>query len=594
MNFSGLRGRSKAARRRKHRLRTRTLVFLSVTACVLLMLGRGTAQVVNRLSCENQPLNVDIAVSPDIFPAISQIANVFNRQDRVADGHCIAVQINASSPALAAEQIDGQHANATGFPINAWIPDSNLWIDEVRGFARGAQTVNPAGFSVARSPLMLVMPQSAAARTPGFYKDGWNLLLPASDGGPKVPAGLRVDLPDPTQTAAGLASLIEISRLLGSSQAARLKFTKFAHNAAVTSYFDDPASLGSFVTLAQPPLNGDPLTVTTEQAVLAYDAANPKTPLAAAYPSSKNPELGDPEFDYPYVLLASSSPGQIAAATVFGQMLRTKYAASVIRFAGFRSAGSSAGVPDRFPASYGLDSQLLEVAPAASAVEEPTALQSWNKIALYSRDLTMIDVSSNMGKSLTPGAPTYEAELTQAASIGLSLFADTSNLGLWEFSTDLDGKLPYKKLVSIGPLPSNIGITSRRQVLEHISANLTPSTDPDVALYGTILAGYKYMQQTYRPNYFNGEIVLASGIENDQNDITATQLLKTINRLYDPERKVVIIMIVFGNPPNFPQLQQIAEATGGQAYQIQTPSQVAEVFFQALARRLCDPSCLSP
>ena len=596
MDISGLRGRSKAARRRKHGLRTRTLVFLAVTACLVLMIGRGTAQVVSRLSCENRPLNVNIAVSPDIFPAISQVANVFNREDRETEGRCIAVQINASSPALAAEQIDGQHQNATGFPINAWIPDSSLWVDEVRGFPRGAQTVNPTGFSVARSPLMIVMPQAAAARTPGFYKDGWKLLLPASVGGPRVPAGLRVDLPDPTQTAAGLASLIEISRLLGPSQAARLKFTKFAHNAAVTSYFDDPAALSSFVTLAQPPLNGDPITVTTEQAVLSYDGANPKAPLAATYPSGKNPDLGSPEFNYPYVLLATSSSGQLAAATVFGQMLRGQYSASVMRFAGFRSGtpGPAPGVPDRFPASYGLDSQVLQVAAPASAVEEPTALQSWNKISLYSRDLTMIDVSSNMGRSLAPGSPTYEQELTQAASIGLSLFADTSNLGLWEYSTDLDGRLPYKKLVPIGPLTSNIGITSRREVLEHISANLTPSTDPDVALYGTILAGYKYMQQTYRANYFNGEILLGSGIENDPHDITASELLKTINRLNDPNRKVVIIIIVFGDPPNFSELQQLAEATGGEAYQIQTPSQVAEVFFQALARRLCNPSCLSP
>jgi hypothetical protein len=558
------------------------------------MVGRGTAQVVSRLSCENQPLDVNIAVSPDIFPAISQVANVFNREDRLADDRCIAVQINPEAPALAAEQVDGQHPDATGFPINAWIPDSSLWVDEVRGFATGAQTLNPAGFSVARSPLMIVMPQSAAARTPGFYRDGWKLLLPPSAGGPSVPAGLRVDLPDPTQTAAGLATLVEMSRVLGSSQAARLKFTKFAHNTAVTSYFDDPASLASFVTLAQPPLNGDPVTVTTEQAVLSYDAANPKAPLAATYPSGRSARSGDPEFDYPYVLLATSSPGQLAAASVFGQMLQGKYAASVIRFSGFRSAGPAPGVPDQIPASYGLDSQLIQVAPGASAVEEPTALQSWNKISLYSRDLTMIDVSANMGKSSTPGGPTYEAELTQAASIGLSLFADTSNLGLWEFAAGLDGSLPYKKLVSIGPLPSNIGITSRREVLEHIAANLTPGTSPQVALYGTILAGYKYMQQTYQPNDFNGEIVLGSGIEDDQNDITGADLLRTINKLNDPERKVVIIIIVFGNPPEFSELQQVAQATGGEAYEIQTPSQVAEVFFQALARRLCDPSCLSP
>ncbi|HUD38182.1 MAG TPA: substrate-binding domain-containing protein [Streptosporangiaceae bacterium] len=584
-------GRSKATRRRKRRLQTKTLVFVAVAACLLLMIGRSTAQVVSRLSCVNKPLNISIAVSTDIFPAISQIADVFNREDRQAEGHCITVQVNPGSPAAAAAQIDGQHPDATGNPINAWIPDSSLWVDEVRGSVQGSETVDPAGFSVARSPLMIVMPAAAEARTPGFYKDGWKLLMPPSIGGPSVPSDLRVDLPDPTQTAAGLATLVEINRVIGPVADARLRFTKFAHATAVTSYFDDPTSLSSFVSLAQPPLDGDPVTVTTEQAVLAYDAANPHQPLAATYPSGKSDALGDPELDYPYVLLATSSPAQLAAANVFGEMLQSRYAASVIRYNGFRSANGTPGQPDRFPASYGLASQLLQVATPATPTETPTALQSWNKIALGSRDLTMIDVSSNMGKSLTPGSPTYEQELTQAASIGLSLFANSSNLGLWEFSTDLNGTLPYKQLVNIGPLPANIGVLSRRDELEHISANLTPSADPDVALYGTILAGYKYMLKTYQPNYFNGEILLGSGIENDPGDITADQLIKKLEKLSSPSRKVVIIMVIFGSPPNFSQLQHIAELTGGQAYEISTPSQVYNVFFQALARRLCDPSC---
>jgi hypothetical protein len=48
-------------------------------------------------------------------------------------------------------------------------------------------------------------------------------------------------------------------------------------------------------------------------------------------------------------------------------------------------------------------------------------------------------------------------------------------------------------------------------------------------------------------------------------------------------------MVIFGTPPNFDELQKIAQATGGQAYQITKASQVDEVFYNALARRLCDP-----
>jgi Ca-activated chloride channel homolog len=585
-------GRPKAARRRKRRLHTKSLVFLTALACLLLMVGRGTAQFVNRLSCEGQRVDINVAVSIDIATPVEQIAQVFNREDHKADGRCVAVQIDPADPAQAAVQIDGQHPNATGSPINAWIPDSTLWVDQVRGTVPGAQTVSPAGFSVARSPLMIVMPSAAAARTPALTRLGWKLLLPASVGGPKSPSDLRIDLPDPAQSAAGLATLIEVNRLLGPTKAARLQFTKFAHTAAVTSYFDDPGSLSEFVSLAAPPLNGDPVTVTTEQAVLAYDAANPHQPLTAVYPSAKNPQFGSPEFDYPYVLLATSSQQELAAANSFGQMLRTSYAASVLRFAGFRSGGTTPGRPDKFPASYGLDAQLLQVAPDATAIEAPTVLQAWNKLSLYSKDLVEVDVSSAMSKSSAPGDPSYESELSQATTLGLALFANTSNLGVWEYGgTASANKLGYKSLMSIGPLTAQVGLLTRRAQLERINARFAVTRSSRIASYGAIEAGYKYLMQQYQPRYFNALVVLGSGVENSPGDISGPALVKELTKLYNPARKVTIIMVIFGNPPNFAELQQAAQATGGQAYQITKASQVDAVFYEALARRLCDPSC---
>ncbi len=591
MTTAPLPGRIKATRRRKRRLRTKSLVFIAVAACLVLMIGRGTAQIVHHFSCTSDPLVITVAVSTDITPAVEEIAATFNREQHETAGRCIAVQINSGSSAVAAGQIDGQHPNASGGQINAWIPDSSLWVDEVRGYVAGVRTVNPAGFSVAKSPLMIVMPVQAADRTPAFSKDGWRLLLPPSAGGPSAPKDLRVDLPDPSQTAAGLATLIEESRLLGSTQAGRVKFTKFVHNSAVTSYFDDPVSLASLVSLAAPPLNGDPVTVTTEQAVIAYDTANPRQPLAAIYPTGRSSSLGSPEFDYPYVLLASSSQAQLTAANIFGQALRGSYAASVIRFAGFRTAGQSAGVPDRFASSYGLDSQLLQIAPPASAIETPSVLQSWSKLEVFSRDLTLVDVSSNMNKSSAPGDPSYEKELSQAATIGLALFADTSNLGLWEYADHLNGALPYKDLMSIGPLPAQVGLLTRRAALVRINQNLTATNVPTVATYGTILAGYKYMLRTYQPKFFNALIVLGSGVESAPGDLTAQQLIKDLNRLSSPQRKINIIMVIFGQPSNYAQLQQIATITGGQAYSVTKSSQVFEVFYEALAHRLCSPSC---
>ncbi len=558
---------------------------------MLLAIGRGTAQIVGYYSCVNTPLVINVAVSTDITPAIDQIAEVFNHQERRVNGRCVAVQVSSESSAVAAAQIDGQHPSVAGGTINAWIPDSSMWVDVARGFAVGAQTVSPAGFSVAKSPVMIAMPAVAAARTPAFAEDGWKLLLPPTAGGPKAPAGLRVDLPDPAQTAVGMATLVEESRLLGHSQAARVKFATFAYSVAVTSYFDDPESLAAFVSQAAPPYNGDPITVTTEQAVTAYDAVNPRHPLAAIYPSAREPALGTPELDYPYVLLAASGAAQYIAAQDFGQILRSRYAASVVRFAGFRSPDASAGIPAQLTSSYGLGSQLLQIAPAASVLEAPTALQAWNKLVLGSRDLTLIDVSANMNRPLFPGSPSYEEETRLATILGLPLFPDTTNLGLWEFADHMTGSLPYKVVVPVGPLPGQMGLLTRRQQLERINANLQATNISASALYNTMLDGYEYMTRTYSPKFVNIEIVLSAGVDNANGDISAQELLKKITKLYNPLRQVSIVMVFFGKPPNLSILQQIGTLTGGHAYTISSPSDVLQVFYEATASRLCAPNC---
>src|SRR5262245_51803708 len=118
--------RSKTSRRRRRRIKTRTLAAIAVVASSAFLLGSGTLHVANRLSCKNNPLLINVAVSSDIAPAVSRIATVFNDQQHVAKGRCVAVFVNAGSPAVQTAQIDGMAA-ANGQPVgdvtSGWIPD---------------------------------------------------------------------------------------------------------------------------------------------------------------------------------------------------------------------------------------------------------------------------------------------------------------------------------------------------------------------------------------------------------------------------------------------------------------------------------------
>ena len=89
-------------------------------------------------------------------------------------------------------------------------------------------------------------------------------------------------------------------------------------------------------------------------------------------------------------------------------------------------------------------------------------------------------------------------------------------MGLWVFASHLSGTLPYRQLVSIGPLPGPVGMVTRRQEIQHYAAIGRAVPRAPAALYGTLLAAYKQMVAGYQPQYVNDIIVLTAGLENDQ------------------------------------------------------------------------------
>jgi hypothetical protein len=165
-------------------------------------------------------------------------------------------------------------------------------------------------------------------------------------------------------------------------------------------------------------------------------------------------------------------------------------------------------------------------------------------------------------------------------------------MGLWEFAANLHDSRPYEQVVPVGPLDSSIGLISRRDDLKNINASLRAMSGQGAALYGSILASYTYLTRTYDPHFVNTLIVLTAGLENAPRDITGPALVKRLQKLYNPARRIAIVFVVFGNPADLAELQRIAMATQGQVYEITNPSQVVRVFYEATARRLCNPICV--
>jgi Ca-activated chloride channel family protein len=545
--------------------------------------------VIARAGCSDQPVLVNLAASPDIAPAIEIVARAFNGQNHVADGRCVQVEVNEDDSAAVAGQLDGQ-VPAPGMPsVDAWIPDSSLWVGVVRSYPVGAQVVQPTGTIVARSPLLIVTTQAVDAQTHALDGlVGWNLMLPSSLGGLAAGLHVGVDLPDPASSAVGLATLIEVNRQLGSGLTGRQGFTKFVYSSEETAEFSSPTALASFVSSTGPPFARPAITVASEQSVLAYDRANPSRPLVARYPSGVSPPLGTPELDYPYVL-TSSDPAEVRAASQFGAALRQSYAASVVRYDGFRSAN---GDPDIMPASAGLSSQVLQLATAPSASEAATNLQSYEALGAGTRQLLLIDVSSAMRLPDGDGTQTLEQEVTATASIGIGLFPDNSLVSLWEAGAGLGAGKGYQQLVPMGPITAPVGLLSRSEQIAQIAENLQAGSEGE-ALNTAILAAYQHMTQSYTTRYVNALVVLTAGVESPH-DLALSSLLTQLRRLFNPSRSVEIVLVQFGTSGDFAALRQIAAATDGAAYQISNPADVGTVFIKGMTHRICSQGCTQP
>jgi Ca-activated chloride channel homolog len=554
------------------------------------MITLSARAVINRASCSNSPVLVNVAVSYDITPAIQTVARAFNNQNVTVGGHCVEVQVTEGDSSAEASQIDGQAALRGAAQIDAWIPDSTLWVDVARTYPLGAQDVQPTGKSVARSPLMLVTTDPVAAKTHVFdVPPSWSVLLPPSYGGPPAQAGLSVDLPDPKDSASGLATVIEVSRVLGNTATARTAFTKFVFNAESTENFDSVAALEQFAQTTEPPFNRQAVTIASEQAVLAYDKANPTSPLQARYPGGASASLGSPELDYPYVLTTSKATA-LQGATDFGNYLQTDYAKTAIRYYGFRS---SDGVPDAMPASAGLSSQPLQLASAPGAPEAAANLQVFQKLGLGSRDLALIDVSGAMNQPAGVGTVTLEQELSATASRGLGLFPDSTSMGLWEIGQSRSASQPFKELVSIGALPADYGVITRRVQLQQLTGALKAGNGT-LALHDAILAAYQKMTDTYAPNYANAVLVLTSGVDSARGDMSLVSLLSKLHSLSNASKKVELVIIMFGAQGNFSALQQIAAATSGVAFRVTSPAEIGKIFIEAVSQRMCDQGCAAP
>ena len=171
----------------------------------------------------------------------------------------------------------------------------------------------------------------------------------------------------------------------------------------------------------------------------------------------------------------------------------------------------------------------------------------------------------------------------KAAAQAVRLFNARSRLGLWEFSSLLDGPRDYKQLVPARPLGSPVGPVDQRALIIGTADRMRAVGN--TGLYDTIDAGYRQVRRSWRADQQNILVVMTDGKNEDRSGLSLPQLVSSLRAHVDPKRPVTVILIAYGADADVASLNQAAAAARGRTYWAQDPADIGKVFLAAMVNR---------
>ncbi|CAL9418642.1 hypothetical protein SUDANB121_01823 [Nocardiopsis dassonvillei] len=567
---------------RSRRRRGRGGAFAALAAALVIVVGLagvGVYMFGNSGGCGGSDIRLDVAVSPELAPAVDAVARDFNLTDTAVDGRCVHVEVRQVDSANVAFGITGSGATMGDTDSDVWIPDSSVWPRMVQSHS-GDAVLTDTGTSVARSPL--VVTELAAFADSGEEPATWMDVVPTT--APGEPAEHTVRVVDPARSSTGLGTLYLLNGALEEASPDSDTF-----NAAMTAALQalhrgaSPDEEAAFLALSGGGEEAPPLMVMSEQAAWRYNSAYDENAVRVQYL-----EGGTYYLDYPYLVRTEDSD-LTRAAEEFRTAIRTDSARGHILAEGFRGPEGEVDT-SVLSGDQGFRELAPEELPTPSEGSITDLTRTWNQMKMDSRVLAIVDVSGSMLAEV-PGTGMTRMQVTAAAATqGLEMFSPSSELGLWKFSTNVNNNLHYQEIAPVRELQATTDDgTEQRAVLAGALSALEPLPQGDTALYDTYLAAYQEMSRTYRPDRNNVILMLTDGDNDNPGGLELDGLLSQIEAIASPSRPIPIITIAFGpEVQNLEPLQEIAAATGGAAYMTEDPAEIADIFVKAFSLRIAD------
>jgi Ca-activated chloride channel homolog len=197
--------------------------------------------------------------------------------------------------------------------------------------------------------------------------------------------------------------------------------------------------------------------------------------------------------------------------------------------------------------------------------------------AQHGNILGVLDLSGSMADPTSPGGPTKLQAVQNSANIAASLLSPQTQLGLWEFTYQLDPPRDYKPIVPIAPLSTN-----RSKVLDALNA-AQPILTGGTSLYRTVFDAYQYVQANWKAGYANNVLVFTDGKdETDPGAPSLAAIQAQLKSIADPKRPIQLIMLGYGQA-DIPAMQALVSTVGGSVYHIESPTQIVGAFVDAIS-----------
>ncbi|MBB4930155.1 hypothetical protein F4561_000975 [Lipingzhangella halophila] len=558
-------------RSRIRRALTSPLGIAAIVVALTTVLSLAVPAALRYAGCaETRYLRVSATLS--MAPVLQRAADEFNEAERRYSGACVFAQADEDPPHRIMTHLAGGTTAESTITPDVWVPESSAWVELTRVSDTGARNVETTPRSLASSPVVLAAPNGAEG-VPGPDDVSWEHVLPG-ERSPERP----VVMVDPNRGADGMTTMYQVRQELGSGDDADAEITDFVRDVQPETAFDAIDLTGTYPN----PMGVDPLAVVPEQAVVHYNNTAPETLVEALYPNE-----GTVSLDYPFVPVGDD-PAMRAAADDLYEILRSDSFLAQLRELGFREPDGTAS--EELAGREGIVAAPPDTHEDLTGDALLASVEDWNRLSMPSRALVLADVSENMADDLN-GGPTRLEVSRQAAQLGLSLFPDETDMGLWLLSEEFgeNGRDEAEDLSRLGSPVGSEGRT-RRDELQQIAEGIDVEGG-ESRLYDNVLAAYDEAENAYQDDKINSVILLTAGQDAGSSDISHDELVAELQDRFDPERPVTMFIIAFGPQPERDELADIASATSGTLHVTDDPAEIGDIFLSSVSRRLCVPNC---